>query len=107
LSSTHPPSVPPFFHPSPHLTLPHSLSPTHAPTHQEILLSEILFVVSSKVYLDGISDRYAGHAPWSLPLPIPPSAESFINAVLFTGVVVPLVLRCGRVNTYLLQVSEN
>jgi len=59
---------------------------------QEILLSEILFFVSSKVYLDGISDRYAGHAPWSLPLPIPPSAESFINAVLFTGVVVPLVL---------------
>ena len=59
---------------------------------QEMLFCEIIFGVGSKLYLDAISDRYSGHAQWSLPLPIPPSAESFINAVLFTGVLVPLAL---------------
>ena len=62
---------------------------------QELIFSEVVFLVGSKLYLDGIAKRYAGHAQWSLPLPIPASAESFINAVLFTGVLVPVTLACS------------
>jgi hypothetical protein len=53
--------------------------------YQELLLSELVFFVSSKMYLDGISARYSGHAQWTLPLPISPDAETFINAVLIVG----------------------
>jgi hypothetical protein len=51
------------------------------------------------VYLDAISAKYKGYAQWSLPLPISPSAESFINAVLFSGVLLPmgLTLYCSTV----------
>jgi hypothetical protein len=41
------------------------------------------------MYLDGISARYSGHAQWTLPLPISPSAETFINAVLIIGTLSP------------------
>ena len=51
------------------------------------------------MYLEGIASRYAGHAQWSLPLPIPASAESFINLVLFTGVLVPITLAFSCAST--------
>jgi hypothetical protein len=54
-------------------------------------LSELVFFVSSKMYLDGISARYSGHAQWTLPLPISPSAETFINAVLIIGTLSPKI----------------
>jgi len=66
---------------------------------QELLFAEIVFGVLSKVYLDAISAKYKGYAQWSLPLPISPSAESFINAVLFSGVLLPMgiTLYCSTV----------
>ena len=79
-------------------TARHAWGPTPLYT-QELLFAEIVFGVLSKVYLDAISAKYKGYAQWSLPLPIPPSAESFINAVLFSGVLLPmgLTLYCSTV----------
>ena len=59
---------------------------------EKLLAGEIIFALTCKLYLETICAKYTGYLQWSLPLPIPAAAESFINAVLLTGVMLPVLL---------------